>query len=199
MDLNEIKSKFRHKAKADITDLDLVLNAVPFLVREIEKMEKQQGESEKRIEHLSSLMKKRPPLEKKGSKGGLQWKASVDEDKNRLYIQIAGKVDYQSAKLASNHVITVLVNLRENFDVVNDISEIEPGYNKKSLFHINKMVFSMNETGVRRIISVTKPESAGVSAIVVNRSKEDGFQTGSAGSVEEAEGMLDSAESFLKA
>ncbi len=198
MDLNELKSKFRHKTRADLKDLDLVLDAVPFLVRELEKMEAKTQESEKRIEHLSSLMKKRPPLDKKGKKGDLSWQTRVDEDKNRLYIKISGKIDYSSAKLASNSVITILPNLRGKFDVINDLSGVEPGYNRKDLFHFKKMIFSLKELGIRKIINIKNEKAPGVSVIFENKSKTEDFQSSSSDSVEDAEAMLDNVATFLK-
>ena len=198
MDLNEIKLKFKHKAKADLKDLDLILEAMPFLVREIERLEKQIAEYEKRIEHLSSLMKRKPPLDKKGQKGESEWQTRVDEEKNRLYIELSGKFDYKSAKLASNGVITVLPNLREEFDVIVDISKVDKDYDRKALFHIKKIMFSLKELGVKRLIRIDNPEAPGFTTIFKNTSKEDTFQTSVANSVSEGEDILENVSKFLK-
>ncbi len=199
MDLKKIKEKFKHKVKADIKDLDFVLDAAPFLVREVERLEIELKESEKRLSHLSELLKRRPPLEKTGKKGDAAWKMYVNEKTNRLYIELLGKFEYRSAKLASNNIIAVLPNLRNDFDVINNIGNINPSYNKKLLFHLKKIMFSLKEIGVRRVISITSPDTPKeISRIFENPSGSENFIASSANSVSEAEGMLDNIAKFLK-
>lgn len=53
MDLQELKDRFRHKTKADLSDLDIALQAVPFLVRKVEALEAELSNYEKRVEHLA--------------------------------------------------------------------------------------------------------------------------------------------------
>lgn len=200
MNLDEIKSKFRHKVKADIKDLDLVLSAAPLLVREVDRLEKELSESRKRIDHLALLMKKRPPLSKEGKRGFAAWKVTVNEETNRLYLRLAGKFDFRSAKTASNHIISVFPNLREGFDVINDISEISPKTGKKVFFHLKKIMFTMDEIGVARIVNVTSENTPRNLTILFRAALEKGeLGDSNVGSVKEAETLLANISRFLKA
>ena len=58
MDLAALKSKYRHKTAVDLKDFDTALSAVPFLVREVERLEGELAEREKRIAHLQSMLQR---------------------------------------------------------------------------------------------------------------------------------------------
>ena len=96
MELSELKKKFRHRSIVDIKDVEIAMKAVPFLVREIEKLEEKVAGYQKRLDHLSGLLqKKRPPMEKTGQKNKMKWEARVNEEENRLYINLSGELDYR--------------------------------------------------------------------------------------------------------
>ncbi len=196
MDIQELKDKFKHKTQANIKDIDLALKAAPFLVREVEQLEKQLEEAEKRIKHLQ---KKRPPLSKKGKKGDAEWEVHIDEKKNRLHILFAGKFNYRSAKSASNSILTVITNVRREFDVISDISKMNANFDRKILFHMKKLMYTLEQFGVRKIVRVLNPEAPALAGIFEDKSKIDDIKIYSTNSVEEAESMLDSAGKFLKA
>ena len=68
MDLAALKSKYRHKTAVDLKDFDTALSAVPFLVREVERLEIEVAEREKRITHLQTQLKGRTPVRPGGEK-----------------------------------------------------------------------------------------------------------------------------------
>jgi hypothetical protein len=197
MDLNLLKEKFRHKRKVELADLDLALNAVPFLVREMERLEAELESHKSRIAHLSSLLNKRPPASKKGKRGEGAWEVRIDEDKNRLYMSLSGYFNYQSAKEASNTIISTLTNLRENADAINDLRELK-GFDPRAVFHIRKLVYTLDYVGVKRVVRIMKDDPQLLSHLNSVYSGEASYQMSMAKSLEDAEAILDRSRQFLK-
>ncbi len=200
MNLDELKEKFKHKSSVDLKDIDIALKAVPFLIREVMQMEGQLKENEKRIAHLSDLInKKRPPLDKKGQKGDAKWETSVDEENNRLYIKLSGKFDYKSAKMASNSILTILPNLRDGFDVIDDISELDPEVSKRIMFHLKKVQYNLEQLKISRVIQIINPEVETLAGLFDAGAKEKGYQIYKVENIKDAESILQSGGKFLKA
>ena len=200
MELGELKKKFRHRSSVDIKDVEIAMKAVPFLVREIEKLEEKVTDYEKRLEHMSGLLnKKRPPLEKKGKKNKTTWEARVDEDSNCLYVNLAGELDYTAVKLASNGIITVLPSLREGYNVINDFTGLKGPFKKRVIFHLRKLVYNFAQTGIANVISINAENIKPVTDIFVSGAKAEGFQSYEASSLEEAQSTLQNLGRFLKA
>ncbi|MFH0725882.1 MAG: hypothetical protein V2B19_05960 [Pseudomonadota bacterium] len=197
MDLNLLKEKFKHKRKAELSDLDLALTAVPFLVREVERLEAELENNKSRIAHLSSLLNKRPPTSRKGKRGEGTWEVRIDEDKNRLYMSLSGFFNYQSAKEASNTIISLLTSLRENGDAINDLRELK-GFDQRALFHIRKVFYTLDYVGVKRVVRVMRDDPQLLSHLNPIYSSEAGYQMSVAKSVEDAEAILDQSRQFLK-
>ena len=81
-------------------------------------------------------------------------------------------------------------------DNIRNVSGLD---DKKLLFHLKKIMFSFNEIGVKRIITITKPETPkAITKIFQNHSDSNSFTDNSANSVAEAEVMLDNISKFLK-
>lgn len=200
MDINELKQRFRHKNSADIKDVDIALKAVPFLVREYERFEKQIQEYEKRIDHLSELLnRKRPPLERKGEKSGAKWETRVDEETNRLYIKLSGKFNYKTAKLASNSILQIIPNLRDGFDVIDDVSEMDSDVNKRLMFHLKKVKYHLEQLDIARVIRIINPRSAALAGLFDAGAKEKGYQVYKVQTLKDAESILENVGRFLKA
>lgn len=200
MELNELKKKFRHRSSVDIKDVEIAMKAVPFLVREIEKMEDKIADYEKRLDHLSGLLKrKRPPLEKTGQKNNTRWEVRIDEDENRLYFLLAGELDYNAVKLASNSIITVLSNLREGYDVINDFKELQGPFKKRVIFHLRKLVYNFSQTGIANLICIKTTDIKPITDIFQSGAKAEGFQAFEVSSLEEAKSTLQNVGRFLKA
>lgn len=199
LELNELKKKFRHRSSVDIKDVEIAMKAVPFLVREIEKMEEKIADYEKRIEHLSLLQKKRPPLEKSGQKNKTRWEVHVNEEENRLYVHLAGELDYNAVKLASNSIIAVLSNLREGYDVINNFTELQGPFKKRVIFHLRKLVYNFSQTGIAHVVCIKASDIKPITEIFQSGAKAEGFQAFEVSSPEEAISTLQNVGRFLKA
>lgn len=197
MDLDALKDQFRHKQRADLSEIDIALRALPFLIREIERLERELDESRSRIAQLSAQLNKAYPLSKKGKKGQGEWDVRIDEEKNRLYLQLSGHFDYQAAKVASNAIVSILPSLRENADAINDLSRIK-GFDNRAMFHIRKVIYTLEYVGVRRMVRILGDNSKLSDFLAGMYSNDAPYQMATAGSVEEAEALLDHSRKFLK-
>lgn len=200
MDLNEIKNKFRNKARVDLQDVDLALRAVPVLVREIERLETELQEAEKKYIHISDLFgKKRPPLEREGKKGNSKWRVWTNESSNRLYIELTGPIDYRFSKQASNGILSVFPNLREGFDVISDISKLTNFEERRVLFQLRKVFYNLKYGGVGKIVRVINPNAREVNGLFEVGEKDAELNVYIADSIEKAEAMIENVGRFLKA
>ena len=198
MNLEEIKLKFKHKQIADIKDLDYILRAGPYLVKEVERLEKELEQAEKRIEHLLAQTQKRFPMERKGKQGEASWNTWVDEKNNRLFIKVSGKIDYNSAKSATNNILLILPNLRKNFDIITDISEISADSDSKAVFHLRKIHYSLKMKGIGKAIRIINPKLDNINSHFDSLSNEAGYKVYFANSIEEAVNMLENVNRYLK-
>ena len=198
MDLQELKNKFRHKTKADISDIDVALQAVPFLVRKIESLEAELSESEKRIDHLEQRLKKRRPSSFKGSKNGMNWLANLDDKKNLLLMVFSGETNHRTAKLASNSIHPVFSNMRKGCNVIIDISSLN-GFTSRVIFHFRKILYTLDMMGAEKVIYILPPGERDIANAFRNASESLGYQTFTATSTEEAESILEKSAHFLKA
>lgn len=197
MNLDELKKKFRHKTKADLADIDLALQAVPFLVRKIESLESELSEYEKRYEHLSSQLNRPRSLSCKGEKDDVKWEAELDEKKNRIIIKFAGEINHKIAKQASNNIYPILSNIRKGCNVINDISGLS-GVNKRVMFHFRKIFYTLDMMGVERVIYIPPPGKTTILSAFRKASDNLGYQVITADSVDSAKTMIEKGEQFLK-
>jgi hypothetical protein len=197
MDLQELKEKFRHKTKADLSDIDTALQAVPFLVRKVEELETELAECEKRFQHLSSQRIKQRSLSSKGKKDGVEWEVKLDEKKNQLFMRFSGEINPRIAKFASNSLSPVLTNIRKGCNVVNDVSTLT-NINNRVMFHFRKILYTLDMMGIERIIHVTQPEDTSVLSAFQSASDSLGYQVIIAHSPEEAKSILEKSVRFLK-
>ncbi|MDM8537879.1 hypothetical protein QUF70_14065 [Desulfobacterales bacterium HSG17] len=193
MNLDEIKKKFRHRTALDIKDLNVALEAAPMLVRELDELEKELAQVKGQLAHLEGLFKKKPPTSYSGRKGKAEWEASFKEKENALYLRLTGVYDYKSAKSASNQVIRILPNLRPNFDLVLDVYHYKATPDPKVLFHLRKIKYHFEKSGINRTIIVMDNQSICPLPLF------EGSKSIKVDSIDAAMGILKGAGSFLKA
>jgi hypothetical protein len=198
MDLQELKNKFRHKTKADISDIDLALQAVPFLVRKIESLEAELAEYEKRVHHFEQQLNKRRPSSLQGNKDGMNWQATLEDKKNRLLLVFSGATNHRTAKLASNSIHPVFSNMRKGCNAILDISSLS-GFTNRVMFHFRKILYTLDMMGAEKVIYVLPPGKTDIEKVFRKTSESLGYQVFTAVSVEEADSILEKSASFLKA
>ncbi len=200
MDLNEIKNKFRNKSRVDLQDVDLALRAVPVLVREIERLEAELVEAEKKYNHIADLFgKKRPPLEREGKKGNSKWRVWLDESSNRLYIELSGSIDYRFSKQASNGILSVSPNLREGFNVIIDIAKLTHLEDRRVIFQLRKVYYNLKYGGAGKVVRVINSDAREVNGIFETSEKDVELSVHLVDSMEKAESTIENLGKFLKA
>jgi hypothetical protein len=161
-DLEDLKNKYRKRPRADIVDLDRMQVMIPFLVREVCRLESELAEAK---EYISSLEKKKPGDTKNGKLGNAEWDVAYDLKKNRLIIKMKGVFDFKSAKMSSNAIVNILDNVKTNFDLIQDIRELEALKDMKSLFHLRKLRYLFVQAGINRSVRIDNEKETVVSAV----------------------------------
>lgn len=198
MNLQELKDKFRHKMKADLSDIDLALQAVPFLVRKIETLEEEIFEYENRVRHLEQQLNKRRPYSYKGKKDGTQWQADLDNKKNILRLSFSGSINHKTAKLSSNAVYPIFSNMRKGCCVIIDVSSLA-GFSSRVMFHFRKILYTLDVMGAEKVIHILPPGDTTITAAFRSATEPLSFQAFTAKSTEEAESIIEKSSHFLKA
>ena len=198
MDLQELKDKFRHKTKADLSDIDLALQAVPFLVRKLESLESELSDYEDRVRHLEHQLNKRRPSSYKGNKDGAEWFADLDDKKNILRLSFSGAINHRTAKFSSNTVQPIFSTMRKGCNVIFDISNLT-GISTRVMFHFRKILYTLDVMGVERVIQILPPDDTAISTAFRSASEPLGFQVLTAKSIAEAESIIEKSSHFLKA
>lgn len=161
-DIADLKKKYKKRSRANIVDMEQLQTMVPMLIREICRLEE---EVERYQVYVKALEKKRLPDERKGSYGKAEWAVSYDMKKNRLMIKLIGVFDYKSAKMAANAVIGVLENVEKDFDVINDITDLEAITDMRTLFHLRKVRYLIIQAGVKRTVRIDQEKESLISSI----------------------------------
>lgn len=195
IDIEKLIATHGKKTKADIIDTDEMRVTIPVLLREISRLKNKLSESE---DYIATLETKKPPLERKGESGKAKWHIKYDVKKNRLYIGLEGIYNIKSAKIASNAILLLIEQAKKDYDVVNDISRLEAVTDLKVLFHIRKVIFSVKQSGVGRIVRVGNPKNKAVAKLFGEGSSELNDTVTTFKSLAEADKYLDNRESFLK-
>jgi L-lactate utilization protein LutB len=198
MNLQELKDKFRHKTKADLSDIDLALQAAPFLVRKVESLEAELLSYQKRIAHLEQQANKKRPNSYKGSKNGTEWMAELDDKKNLLLLVFSGNINHRTAKLSSNSIHPIFSNMRKDCRVIIDVSKLV-GFNNRVMFHFRKILYTLDVMGAEKVIYILPPGDDDLVHTFKKASENLGYQIFIASSLEKAEEIIDKSAHFLKA
>ena len=116
------------------------------------------------------------------------FKVWSDASKKRLYIQMQGALTLADTTGAANAVIAEANKFSSGFDLITDLSKLEPLPAEASA-EIGRAQTYMKQHGVRRVIRVLSYASVG--AQFSRESDKAGYKADSAPSVDAAERMLD--------
>ena len=119
--------------------------------------------------------------------------ARADQTKNRLYVDLEGFFDLQSAKNAVDEVAGEVRKLRPGFTVINDITKVKASSDEIAS-EIEDLLRLIERAGVSRVYRVVA-RGATVAKLQHKRlQRESGvaYEVIEVGSVEEAERHLDS-------
>lgn len=198
MNFQELKDKFGHKTKADLADIDLALQAAPFLVRKVEALEAELTDFRKRIKHFEQRLNKSRPFSYKGNKNGVKWRADLDDDNNLLSILFSGSIDHHTAKFATNNILPIISNLRKGCDLIIDFSGLS-GFSKRIMFHFRKILYTLNVAGAEKVVYIFPPDETNIDNVFRKTSESIGYQVFTASSTEDAVSLLKRSGQHLKA
>jgi predicted MPP superfamily phosphohydrolase len=197
MDLQTIKNKFKTRSSMNVKNISAMMEAFPFLLREVKNLELKIIESQKIIKKLNKLIKYRPPLSIKGKKDNAQWQSEYEEEKNFFYILFSGDFTYNVAKRSTNQILTILPNLRKKFDVIADLSCMT-SFEPKSVFHIKKLIYIFKSTDINRIAFVPNKNRPEISSMFEKMIKEADINFFIVKDIKDGKNTFENLSRFLK-
>ncbi len=121
----------------------------------------------------------------------------ISELKNRMYISLSGFMKVEEVSMAADAVIAAGRKMKPGFDVINDISTFKPG-SPEAGAEIKRAQLFLKEQGVRHVIRVTGDST--IAAMQMQRlGKEAGYRADTAGTVAEAETLLEMMDKMASA
>ena len=115
----------------------------------------------------------------------------ADHSTNRLYLDITGRVDAEEMQEAADKTIAEAEKLDSGFNIINDLAGFRPP-SPEAAKPIKVAQGELVEMGLNRTVRVVDDDT---SQVVVNaferRSRDVGYSGEQAGSVDEAERMLE--------
>lgn len=200
MDLENLKEKFKHKAEVDVKDINIAIKAVPFLVKQVIKLEEEVKSQEKLIERLKKKIKRQPPPISKGKKNQFMWVIKVDEDSNTILLQFSGIPNRSGAKMCSNAIINMSERLETGFSVISDFRNFSMAdISKRTIFYFRKVHYLFIRRKVRfiiRVISQDKKNTDGFS--VLPESSNSNLKVFTVTSIEEGKEMIKNLGKHLR-
>jgi hypothetical protein len=201
LDLEQLKTKFRHKHEVDVKDINIAIKAVPFLVKEIIKLEEDIESRDRTITRLKKKIKRQPPSVQKGQKDKFSWVLKADEDSNTLFIQFTGIPNKSGAKICSNAVINLSENLETDFSVISDLRKLETEYiTTRMLFYFRKVHYLFLRMKVKYIIRVVSEEQKEIKDFIdiPDVAKEEKMKIFSVTSIEEGKNIIKNMGKHLR-
>lgn len=120
-----------------------------------------------------------------------EWDVSVDEDANRLYIDLGGHYDADQAKEANDEVIAAVERMDPGFEVITILEDFVPG-DQDAVKYIEKGKKVVRENGASAAVRVMG-EGSTTGQMHFERVGEDEeeYAVAMADTVEQAEKLLD--------
>lgn len=195
VDIGALKSRYLKKTRVDIADAEEMRVVIPVLLREVDRLEKKVSELETRICRIGETL---AVPEREGAYKKAVWRARYDVSRNRLYIRLEGIFNARSAKMLSNAVVSLIDFTQRDYDIINDVTQLEAVADLRVLFHLKKVRFHLNASGVRRIVRVINKDNKVISALFAKGGSELVGNIFITESLEEAEAILDNPELPVK-
>jgi hypothetical protein len=123
-------------------------------------------------------------------RNGTNWAVSIDESKNRLYLELAGHIDEAQAEAAADATIEGAERLDDGFDLINDLSDFQPG-DPEAMKHIERGKKGIAQNGVSAVVRVMAESTTGQMQFDRAGEDEESYQLAMADSREKAEKLLD--------
>ena len=123
-------------------------------------------------------------------KSGTNWEVDIDRGKNRLYLELDGFLDSDSAGAAANATIEGAEELDEGFDMINDLSNFQPS-DTAAMDHIERGKRGIAKHGVAAVVRVTSESTTGQMQFDRAGEDEESYQLAMADSQSNAEKLLD--------
>lgn len=117
-----------------------------------------------------------------------EWNVEADTDKNRLYIELSGYIEGEEAERSTDAVVEAAEQMDEGFDVVTDISTVQPG-DTEAVENIERGKEAVAENGAAAAVRI-QPEST-TGQMQFERAGDEPYAVAMAESVEQAEQLLD--------
>ena len=116
---------------------------------------------------------------------------TADRAKNRLYIDLSGRMERDAIEAAADATIAEAETLRDGFDIVNDLAGFKPP-SPEAAKPIKRAQGQLVEMGVDRVVRVVDEETSRVVVTAFERrSKDVGYSGETADSIDEAERVLE--------
>ena len=118
------------------------------------------------------------------------WEVSTDEQKNRLYLTLEGRLSVEEVANAADAVIEASGTLAPGFDQVNDMSAFEPA-DPDALDHVERGKRGIVENGIAATCRVVSDSTTGQMEFDRAGEDEEEYAVAKTDSVEQAEKLLD--------
>jgi hypothetical protein len=118
------------------------------------------------------------------------WEVNTDQQKNRLYLTLDGRLSVDEVERAADTVIEAAGELERGFDQVNDMSTFEPA-DPEALEHVERGKRGIVENGIAATCRVVSESTTGQMQFDRAGEDEEEYAVAKADSVEQAETLLD--------
>ncbi|WP_246984514.1 hypothetical protein [Halorientalis marina] len=118
------------------------------------------------------------------------WDMEVDEEKQRAYLTLSGRMDAEQHAAAADACEEVAERLDDGFDLINDMSDLVPA-EEEAMKHTERGKRALADGGMAAVVRVVSESPTG--QMRFDRAGEDaeGYAVAKADSVEEAEQLLE--------
>ncbi|WP_436901925.1 hypothetical protein [Halovenus halobia] len=118
------------------------------------------------------------------------WEVDTDDQKNRLYLTLEGRLSIDEVEKAADAVIEASGTLDPGFDQVNDMSTFEPA-DPEALDHVERGKRGIVENGIAATCRVVSESTTGQMQFDRAGEDEEEYAVAKAESFEQAEKLLD--------